>query len=346
MQPESPGMPDGTAGLTQTTGGLRVSTALVSIVAVGILLYLVGWLAPVLAPLGLGLFLATLAAPLFAFVVRRGRSPSVAMVITVVVVLAIGTALVLLALVSTRTLSDSLSTYSDELRARYPDVASSGLPAAISGLVSPDTLTAVLRSVIGIVTQVGSNLVFATIVAALVLLDGPRIARLGTDRSANGAFRDGRVFAGAAVTYFAVRIRVNAVTAVGLLILMLVVGVDDALLWAVGAFFLSFVPYLGLTLALIPPTILAFAESGPLAAAVIVIGGIILNIAAENVIEPTLAGRAFSLATWLVFVMFFFWVWLIGPVGAILSMPITVLTVLILQGNARTQWVAAILTRQ
>ena len=44
--------------------------------------------------------------------------------------------------------------------------------------------------------------------------------------------------------------------------------------------------------------------------------------------------------------MFFFWVWLLGPVGALLSMPITVLVVLVLQHNEKTQWVAALLTRE
>jgi len=64
------------------------------------------------------------------------------------------------------------------------------------------------------------------------------------------------------------------------------------------------------------------------------------------VLEPTLTGRALSLSTWVVFTMFFFWVWLIGPVGALLSMPITVLVVLVLQHNDRTQWIAALLSRQ
>jgi len=136
------------------------------------------------------------------------------------------------------------------------------------------------------------------------------------------------------------------VTAGALLVLMLVLGIDDPLLWAVAAFFLSFVPYLGLVLAMIPPTILALAESGPLAAAAFVIGGTALNLIAENLLEPTLTGRALSLSTWLVFIMFFFWVWLLGPVGALLSMPITVLVVLVLQHNERTQWVAALLTRE
>jgi predicted PurR-regulated permease PerM len=151
--------------------------------------------------------------------------------------------------------------------------------------------------------------------------------------------------AGAAVTYFQVRIKVNAVTAAGLLVLMLALGIDSALLWAVAAFFLSFVPYVGLTLALIPPAVLGFAESGALVALAVLIGGIALNVLAENVLEPMWTGRALKLTTWLVFVMFFFWVWLIGPVGALVSMPVTVLLVLVLQRNERTGWVAALLTR-
>jgi predicted PurR-regulated permease PerM len=79
---------------------------------------------------------------------------------------------------------------------------------------------------------------------------------------------------------------------------------------------------------------------------VIIVGSIVLNVVAENVLEPTMTGRALSLSTWLVFIMFFFWVWLIGPVGALLSMPITVLIVLVLQHNEPTRWVAALLTRE
>ena len=89
-------------------------------------------------------------------------------------------------------------------------------------------------------------------------------------------------------------------------------GVDDPLVWAIGAFFLSFVPYVGLILAVIPPAILAFAESGPAAALIILIGAAVLNVVAENVLEPSMTGKALKLSTWLVFVMFFFTVWLIG----------------------------------
>jgi predicted PurR-regulated permease PerM len=336
---------------TWVRGNTNLFAMLVAGVVVGLGLFLISWLSPVLAPLGLGLFLAALAAPVFTWLEARGRSAALALTLTVGIVLVVGAALVVLALAGASSLASGLVTYSDALESRYPNVSdatAANLVVSVLGRILPaDVLVEVLRAVSGFVLEIGQTLVFSTIVAALLLLDGQRLSRLaaGGLGSENPVFREAPSIARAAVTYFGVRIRVNAVTAGALLVLMLVLGIDDPLLWAVAAFFLSFVPYLGLVLAMIPPTILALAESGPLAAAAFVIGGTALNLIAENLLEPTLTGRALSLSTWLVFIMFFFWVWLLGPVGALLSMPITVLVVLVLQHNERTEWVAALLTR-
>jgi AI-2 transport protein TqsA len=333
-------------------GNTNLLAMLVTAVTVGVGLFLIGWLAPVLAPMGLGLFLAALAAPLFTWLEERGRSAALALTLTIAIVLVIGWALILLALTSARSLAEGVAAYSDQLQARFPDsaetIATGGLMAALREVLPPDALASILRTVAGIVIEVGQALIFAVIVAALLLLDGQRLSRLMASGigSENPVFRETPEIARAAVTYFKVRIRVNLVTATGILVLLLLLGVDDALLWAVGTFFLSFVPYLGLFLAMIPPAILALAESGPLAATTVVVGATALNLIAENVLEPTLTGRALSLSTWLVFVMFFFWVWLIGPLGALLSMPITVLLVLVLQHNDRTRWLGELLARE
>jgi AI-2 transport protein TqsA len=331
-------------------GHTNLFATLVAAVVGGIGLFLIGWMAPVLGPMGLGLFLAALAAPLFTWLERRGRSVGLALALTVIVVVTIGLALVALAFAGARALGDGLATYESALQARFPDsgqtLATAGVMAAVRAVLPPEVLVEVLRVTTEIIVQVGQSLVFAVIVATLLLLDSQRLSRLvsGGLGSQNPVFREAPGIARAAVTYFTVRVRVNVVTAVLLLILMLVIGVDDAVLWAVGAFFLSFVPYLGLVLAMIPPTVLALAESGPLAAGLVVVGFVVLNLVAENVLEPTLTGRALSLSTWVVFIMFFFWVWLIGPVGALLAMPITVLIVLVLAHNEPTRWVAALLS--
>jgi predicted PurR-regulated permease PerM len=332
-------------------GASNLFAMLVTAVAVGLALFLVAWLAPVVAPLGLGLFLAAIAAPLFTWLERRGRSAGLALALTIGVVVLVGGGFVVLTIASAHTLAESMIGYAEALNARYDDVVPAtdptGAATTLRDVIPPEALVGALQSAVDIALQIGSSLAFAIVIAALLLLDGPRLSRLvaGGMGSANPVFREAPALARAAVTYLVVRIRINLLTALGLLALMLVVGVDYAPLWAVGAFFLSFVPYLGLILALVPPTILAFAESGPVAALAIVAGGTVLNVIAENVLEPTLTGRALRLTTWLVFAMFFFWAWLIGPVGMLLAMPITVLMVLVLQHNERTRWVAALLVR-
>ncbi len=333
-------------------GNTNLFAMLVTAVMVGLALFLISWLAPVLAPFGLGLFLAALAAPLFTWLEARGRSAGLALALTIAVLLGVGALLVVLGLAGARSLTEGLASYSAAIEARYPDAASTiqsgGFGAVLRDVLPPEVLANILRVIAGIVLEVGQALIFAILVAALLLLDGRRLSRLVSSGlgSQNPVFREAPAIAQAAVTYFKVRIRVNAVTAAGMLILMLLLGVDDALLWAVATFFLSFVPYLGLILAMIPPAILALAESGPLAALAVVTGATALNLIAENVLEPTMTGRALSLSTWLVFIMFFFWAWLLGPIGALLSMPITVLVVLVLQHNEQTQWVAALLMNE
>jgi AI-2 transport protein TqsA len=327
------------------SGASDLFATLVTAVIVGLLLVLIGWFAPVLGPLGLGLFLAALAAPLFSWLESRGRSAPAALVVTIAVLALIVGGIVVLGLASARTLADSLAGYSDALQARY---AESGELAPLRDVLPPEVLIDILGSAASIAIDVGGALLVALVIAALLLLDAPRLSRLVGSGVGSGhpVFREAPALAAAAITYFTVRIRVNVVTAAGLFVLMVVVGVDHAPLWAIGAFVLSFVPYLGLIIALVAPTILALAESGPLAAAIVVIGGTLLNLLAENVLEPTLTGRALSLSTWLVFAMFFFWVWLMGPIGALLSMPITVLIVLVLRHNARTRWLAELLSRE
>ena len=79
-----------------------------------------------------------------------------------------------------------------------------------------------------------------------------------------------------------------------------------------------------------------------LGALLVVIGVTVINVSVENIVAPVYTGRGLSLSPLVVFIAFFFWAWLLGPVGALLAMPITVLIMLILQGDERTRWLARI----
>jgi len=149
-----------------------------------------------------------------------------------------------------------------------------------------------------------------------------------------------------AVSYFGIRTRLNLVTGVGFTIWLLVLGVDYALLWGVLAFVLSYVPYIGLFTAMIPPTILALAEFGLTKGILVVVGVVALNLLIENVLEPAYTGKKLSLSPSIVFISFFVWGWILGPIGALLSMPITVMLMLVLNEHESTQWLSKLIGRE
>jgi predicted PurR-regulated permease PerM len=142
---------------------------------------------------------------------------------------------------------------------------------------------------------------------------------------------------------FALRAVVNLATGTGVTLLLLVVGVPYPLLWGVLTFFLSYVPYIGLTVAMIPPTLLALAESGFGWALVVIAGVVVINVLAENALSPYLMGRGLNLSPTVVFFSFMFWVFLLGAPGAFLAMPLTLFLVAILSTYPEASWLASLM---
>lgn len=325
---------------------------LAAIVLVGILLALVHAAASLLGPILLGAFFAAVAWPITAWARRRHWSSRNALLVTTIVVLGILMVMAAIVVLSAWVLIKDMPRYVDDIVARYPELdgllSGFDVDQQLARFVSAERIASLLPAVAGAVSDLVTGVAIAVVLAALFIVDAERLGavfRARTDPRWPVISRLPHVLE-ATATYFAVRVKVNLLTAAGLAVLLLVLGVDHALLWAVGAFFLSFVPYVGLFAAIVPPALLAFAEHGLLRVALVVAGAAILNVGAENVLEPSLSARAFRLSTWVVFLSFFFWTWILGPVGALLSMPITVLCVLILEDDPRTRWLAALLTRE
>jgi predicted PurR-regulated permease PerM len=98
------------------------------------------------------------------------------------------------------------------------------------------------------------------------------------------------------VRQFGLRAIVNLVTAAGVTVLLFVLGVDFALMWGILTFFLSFVPYIGLVLAVAPAVLLALAEFGLERALLVIAGVTVINILAENVLSPMMMSRGLNIS--------------------------------------------------
>ena len=119
---------------------------------------------------------------------------------------------------------------------------------------------------------------------------------------------------------------------------------DFALLWGVLAFFLSFVPYIGLPIAAAPGVLLALAEFGVGQAVLAILGVIVINQLAEYGLDPILLSRGLQLSPAVVFISFTLWAWLLGAPGAFLAMPITLLLAAMFDTLPETRWLASLMT--
>ncbi|MEC8428670.1 MAG: AI-2E family transporter, partial [Pseudomonadota bacterium] len=131
----------------------------------------------------------------------------------------------------------------------------------------------------------------------------------------------------------------------GVLVLLwlLFLGVDYPVLWAMLAFMLNFVPNLGSILAAIPAVLLALVQLGPFEAIWVAVGYVVVNTVVGNVLEPRIMGRGLDLSTLVVFVSLVFWGWVLGPVGMLLSVPLTMTVKIALENFKDTEWIAVML---
>ena len=118
---------------------------------------------------------------------------------------------------------------------------------------------------------------------------------------------------------------------------------DFPLLWGILTFFLSFVPYIGLVLAITPAVVLGLAEFGLTRAVIVIVGVVLINLLVENVLSPMMMGRGLNLSPTTVFLSFIFWAWLLGGPGAFLAVPITLFVISMLDTFPETKWLASLM---
>ena len=143
--------------------------------------------------------------------------------------------------------------------------------------------------------------------------------------------------------YLAIKAWVSLGTGFLVWLLCLVVGVDFPLLWALVAFLFNFVPNIGSVIAAVPAVMLALVQHGAGRAAVVAMGYFAINMVIGNMLEPRLMGRRLGLSTLVVFLSLIFWNWVWGPVGMLLSVPLTVIVKILLEHSEDLEWIAVLL---
>ena len=114
-------------------------------------------------------------------------------------------------------------------------------------------------------------------------------------------------------------------------------------LWGFIAFLFNFIPTIGSVIAAVPAVLLALMLNGPLSAIAVMVGYVIINFGISNGLEPRIMGQQLGIRFVWIFVSLVFWGWILGPVGMLLSVPLTMTLKLALESDKRTRWIAILI---
>ncbi len=279
------------------------------------------------------LLLAISASPVTVMLQRRGVKHGAAVLLTIVGTV-IGGVLILGMLGQALTgMQDKLPAYQAALGGLIDGVDAQLAARGINlhEAVKPDparVMRVVQRVVGGALSALGYGL-FALILIALILIELP--AR-PTGYLPTGTARDRFDAVGASVRQFVgLTGLIGAGQAVVNFVIMLAVGTDFALVWGVLFFLLSFVPF-GFAIGMIPPLIVTLLEHGVSRAVILAVVLLVANVLSDNVIKPKMMGKGLGLSPLVIVLSLMLWSFILGPVGALLAVPLTIAITMIVPG--------------
>jgi len=239
--------------------------------------------------------------------------------------------------------------YADELQASAQAVitwlGSVGLDEqasdAAASVLEPSTIVSFVASLGGTAVGILTALFFVFAYVIFMAADGSRYA--GAESSfgpvARPAVRRFQLFNSNVRRYYVVNASFGAVVAIVDGFALWALGVPAPAVWAILAFVTNFIPNIGFVIGLIPPALLALVVGGwPLMLAVVAIYCVV-NVTLQVLVQPKFVSDAVSLSLTLSFFSVIFWTFIIGPLGAILSIPLTLLVrALVLEGDPGARW--------
>ena len=303
----------------------------------------------ILVPFLLAVFLAVLwSSPLF-WLRKKGVPMPIAMLFVIITVVSIG--IILVAFVGS-TLEDLLtaiplyqSNLDQEISTVIVWLESIGINIPDNVLNEIVNQEKVMQLVTGILTGLGGLLTSALLVLLMVffmLLEAASIpAKLRVALGdADATIMQLSKIVDSIKRYLAIKTVTSLVTGVSIAIWLAIIGVDYPVLWGLLAFLLNYIPNIGSFIAAIPALLLAFIQLGFGATMFAGAGYLFVNGAIGNVIEPRVMGRGVGLSTLIVFLSLVFWGWVLGSVGMLLSVPLTMCIKIALESHEDTRWIA------
>jgi AI-2 transport protein TqsA len=312
-------------------------------------------IADLLGPVLLALMLTVTVSPLTQWLRRHGTPVWLAMLATVLTVYLVLFALGGALFVSVARLIDLLPQYQAQFASLRDDIvtrlSSLGIDAAqlremVAG-VNPGTFVRLVEGLVGGLTSVLSNLLFLLAVLLFMCIDvvhfPDRLKSTAGERpQVVGALRS---FAQGTRRYLLVTTVFGLIVAVCDTLLLWWLDVPLPLLWGMLSFITNYIPNVGFIVGVIPPALLALLQGGPEAMLTVIVLYCLVNFVIQSVIQPKIVGDAVGVSASVSFLSLIFWAWVLGALGALLAIPLTLLAKgLLVDIDPSTRWLNNLLS--
>ena len=308
-----------------------------------------------MVPFLLSVFIAVISFPLLDWLHERGAPQAMALLIVILGVALIGFSISMLVAGSIGDFTRAIPLYQARLGEETRELLAwlEGLGVAVpaesvQSILDPAAAMRLASGLLSSLNAMLSNAFLILLTVSFILMEAWSMPE--KLRVAFPGAETGRLYIAALSEkvrqYVGLKTIVSLATGLLIGIWLSIIDVNFALLWGLLAFLLNFIPTIGSILAAIPAVILAFIQFGIPSALLAAAGYLMINFIIGSILEPKFLGQEVGLSTLVVFLSLIFWGWVFGPIGMLLSIPLTMTVKIFLDHSEGAKWLGTALGSQ
>lgn len=321
----------------------------VVIAAIVIILGALKSAAVIVVPFLLASFIAIIISPIYMWMINKKIPAALALLAVISGLIIIFTLVGLIIGGSLQSFSSNLPAYEAQLSSQLASLTTKlnnmgVIEGELSSLFNPSALMQYSATVLKGAGSVLTNSFMIFLIIVFMLLESTAFAKkLEQANGESGTMMHINEVFSKIKHYMALKAVISLVTGAVITAVLMLIGLDYAILWGFVVFLFNFIPNIGSILAAIPAVLLAFVQLGTLGALEVGALYLVTNIMIGSIIEPRLMGQGLGISTLVVFLSLIFWGWLLGPIGMLLSIPLTITIKIMLYNEEKTRWLAVLM---
>lgn len=299
----------------------------------------------------MSLFITLLVLPFHYWLKKKGLSDLQAVLVITTVSTLVVLGILVLTVLSFNILISDLPQYQAELNVRLQDLSailsSLGLSSNPNGVPEINLANILSMGLVGVMTIFDwmMFLCFVGLTTFFMLVEVSNITRRLEQRFGKDSDTMQQLsrMTGYVSDFIVVRTETNFIHGALFGGFLGIMGVHGAIFWGVLTFILGYIPYFGLIIAAVPAIFFAWIQFGIPGALAVIAAVCVLNLVVENPVYSYLAARKFEIPALIAILSVIVWGWLLGLVGMLFSIPITLIVLLVFQMSDDLRWINEVL---